>query len=492
MGIIVKAKRRAMRVRVCLLLALLATQVCAESADVAEMEELAPKEGWGSWLGKVSGLQSLIEAGEGQAAGKDGGAPRVHETGVNSKYKLGRIPQCELPVSAAYPRGTGPCDQMEAATKAAEEEAKAKANVSPEAKKVQADIAKDEAKRDDKKNEALKREEVATKTKIENDKAQLKELEDKARAAATPKPGQSKNDVPNSAVSQTPQQQQEAKKLKAELKKAETKENKIIVERAKVADNKVDNMMAQVANLPDGPARDKVERKINKAKEAADAKAESAKEIKQAVKKIESEQKAVDKEKKEVAVLPTGSTPKAEGVLDVKKKEAEIKQEEEVVEGKPATPRAVDLPKKTQTFKEYGKSSQSACCNTNQEFEFLDLKGDGKKGFMASRSDCEKQCRNFNDPKTNKKCLFFEINPDASVDWCTGFSSCDRQCTVQYKRAHTIYQLGGIPLKPKKTSDNKPVELAAKTKTPAPPGATSSAAAKNEKKEKSDVKKAED
>merc|ERR1712167_41780 len=132
MGIIVKAKRRAMRVRVCLLLALLATQVCAESADVAEMEELAPKEGWGSWLGKVSGLQSLIEAGEGQAAGKDG-APRVHETGVNSKYKLGRIPQCELPVSAAYPRGTGPCDQMEAATKAAEEEAKAKAkaNVSP-------------------------------------------------------------------------------------------------------------------------------------------------------------------------------------------------------------------------------------------------------------------------------------------------------------------------------------------------------------------------
>ena len=43
--IIVKAKRRAMRVRVCLLLALLATQVCAESADVAEMEELAPKEG---------------------------------------------------------------------------------------------------------------------------------------------------------------------------------------------------------------------------------------------------------------------------------------------------------------------------------------------------------------------------------------------------------------------------------------------------------------
>merc|ERR1711871_1609746 len=211
----VKAKRRAMRVRVCLLLALLATQVCAESADVAEMEELAPKEGWGSWLGKGSGLQSLIEAGEGQAAGKDGGAPRVHETGVNSKYKLGRIPQCELPVSAAYPRGTGPCDQMEAATKAAE----------------------DEAKRDDKKNEALKREEAATKTKIENDKAQLKELEDKARAAATPKPGQSKNDVPNSAVSQTPQQQEEAKKLKAELKKAETKENKIIVERAKVADN---------------------------------------------------------------------------------------------------------------------------------------------------------------------------------------------------------------------------------------------------------------
>merc|ERR1712196_73814 len=144
------------------------------------------------------------------------------------------------------------------------------------------------------------------------------ELEDKARAAATPKPGQSKNDVPNSAVSQTPQQQEEAKKLKAELKKAETKENKIIVERAKVADNKVDNMMAQVANLPGGPARDKVEKQINKAKEAADAKAESAKEIKQAVKKIESEQKAVDKEKKEVAVLPTGSTPKAEGVLDVK------------------------------------------------------------------------------------------------------------------------------------------------------------------------------
>ena len=34
-----------MRVRVCLLLALLATQVCAESADVAEMDELAPKEG---------------------------------------------------------------------------------------------------------------------------------------------------------------------------------------------------------------------------------------------------------------------------------------------------------------------------------------------------------------------------------------------------------------------------------------------------------------
>merc|ERR1711871_1937759 len=192
MGIIVKAKRRAMRVRVCLLLALLATQVCAESADVAEMEELAPKEGWGSWLGKVSGLQSLIEAGEGQAAGKDGGAPRVHETAVNSKYKLGVIPQCELPVSAAYPKGTGPCDQMEAATKAAEEE-------------------------------------MATKTKIENDKAKLKELEDKARAAATPKPGQSKNDVPNSAVSQTPQQQEEAKKLKAELKKAETKENKIIV-----------------------------------------------------------------------------------------------------------------------------------------------------------------------------------------------------------------------------------------------------------------------
>merc|ERR1711943_154729 len=153
----------------------------------------------------------------------------------------------------------------------------------------------------------------------------------------------------------------------------------------------------------------------------------------------------------------------------------------------------VELPKKTQTFKEYGKSSQSACCNTNQEFEFLDLKGDGKKGFMASRSDCEKQCRNFNDPKTNKKCLFFEINPDASVDWCTGFSSCDRQCTVQYKRAHTIYQLGGIPLKPKKTNlDNKPDELAAKTKTPAPPGATSSTAAKNEKNEKSDQKKADE
>merc|ERR1712216_932738 len=203
-----------------------------------------------------------------------------------------------------------------------------------------------------------------------------------------------------------------------------------------------------------------------------------------------SEQKAVDKEKEEVAVLPTGSTPKAEGVLDVKKKEAKIKQEEEVVEGQPATPKAVDLPKKTQTFKEYGKSSQSACCNTNQEFEFLDLKGDGKKGFMASRSDCEKQCRNFNDPKTNKKCLFFEINPDASVDWCTGFSSCDRQCTVQYKRAHTIYQLGGIPLKPKKTNlDNKPVELAAKTKTPAPPGATSST---REERTKSDQKKVDE
>merc|ERR1712196_323136 len=315
MGIIVKAKRRAMRVRVCLLLALLATQVCAESADVAGMEELAPKEGWGSWLGKVSGLQSLIEAGEGQAAGKDGGAPRVHETGVNSKYKLGRIPQCELPVSAAYPRGTGPCDQMEAATRAAEEEAKAKAkaNVSPEAKKVQADIAKDEAKRDDKKNEALKREEVATKTTIENDKAQLKELEDKARAAATPKPGQSKNDVPNSAVSQTPQQQAEAEKLKAELKKAETKENKIIVERAKVA------------NLPDGPARDKVEREINKAKEAADAKAESAKEIKQAAKKKAAEAKeARDKLEKEAK-----AAEKKTKEIELKKKQAEKADKEQ-------------------------------------------------------------------------------------------------------------------------------------------------------------------
>ena len=156
-----------------------------------------------------------------------------------------------------------------------------------------------------------------------------------------------------------------------------------------------------------------------------------------------------------MAVLPSGSTPKAEATLSVKKDKLKLKKEEEAIERKPAAPKSVGLPKQTTQFAKYGSKSQKACCKKEvgstetADWQFLDLNGDGKKGLMASVKDCEKKCREFSDPKTDKKCAFFEINPFAEVDWCTGFSSCDRQCGIKYNKPHWIFQLG---LKPYKTN----------------------------------------
>merc|ERR1711937_448669 len=122
--------------RVALFLALLASQVCAESVDVAEVDEVAPKEGGGlgAWLGKVSGLEALLDIGaKAKDSGPDGwSASRrgvvAKEAEVSGSKPLGIEPQCELPVSVAYPKGTGPCSQLEAAKAAAKKEKEELAN----------------------------------------------------------------------------------------------------------------------------------------------------------------------------------------------------------------------------------------------------------------------------------------------------------------------------------------------------------------------------
>jgi len=200
----------------------------------------------------------MLQVGERGAGPKedrqvDGAAQTVHEMPVSEKNKLGLVPQCELPVSAAYPKGTGPCDQLEAATLAAKQEAKAKekAEDSPEALQVAADKAKEETKKDEEKAKALKAEQNSNKAKIAAAKAKLKELEGKQPAG---KPGQSKNDV-----SSDPKVNEEVAKAKKDLKAKETDEAKIVAKQAKVADNELSTLMAQVANLPKGSAaREKV------------------------------------------------------------------------------------------------------------------------------------------------------------------------------------------------------------------------------------------
>jgi len=71
-------------------------------------------------FGKVAQVNELDE--ESLIGLKEGVEPTDREVPVSEKNPLGHVPHCQLPVSTKFPTGEGPCSDMEAAKKAADDE----------------------------------------------------------------------------------------------------------------------------------------------------------------------------------------------------------------------------------------------------------------------------------------------------------------------------------------------------------------------------------
>lgn len=92
-------------------------------------------------------------------------------------------------------------------------------------------------------------------------------------------------------------------------------------------------------------------------------------------------------------------------------------------------------PDKHFMYATYGPTSQMDCCDMSGKKPFLDIFDDGLHGRIATVEECYETCIGHDD------CLFYAINPTATKDWCSGFSSCERQCKVDAKRPHTVYSI---------------------------------------------------
>lgn len=92
-------------------------------------------------------------------------------------------------------------------------------------------------------------------------------------------------------------------------------------------------------------------------------------------------------------------------------------------------------PDKHFVYASYGPAVQKECCEASGTKYFLDLFHDGKKGRSVTSMQCRDACA------ADGSCMFYAQSPTSEMSWCTGFSSCDRQCSVVMHRPHTIYSI---------------------------------------------------